>query len=164
MNESCDPGDDFDETRTTPSSWSPRTPSRAPWQYTLHIPNDLRAVTVCRHTLGLILAAHGLPHLADSAELVATELVANAVTHTKGPAALRLHWSCGILRIEVWDADPTPPEPPAPPARDLVLAEAGRGLALVKGCADGWGWYHLGGAHLPGGEGKFVWCELAEAA
>lgn len=161
MNESCDPGDDIDK---TPSLTPTLTPSPAPWQYTLHIPNDLRAVTICRRTLGVILAAHGLPHLAESAELVATELVANAVTHTKGPAALRLHWAGGILRIEVWDADPTPPEPPAPPARDLLLAEAGRGLALVKCCADGWGWYHLGGAHLPGGEGKFVWCELAEAA
>ncbi|MVO88994.1 ATP-binding protein [Streptomyces sp. p1417] len=136
----------------------------SPWQYTLHIPNDLRAVPICRRTLGVILSAHGLYHLAEAAELVTTELVANAVTHTKGPAALRLHWSEAVLRIEVWDADPTPPRPPSPPAQDALLPEAGRGLALVKGCADGWGWYHLDSAQLSDGEGKFVWCELTEAA
>lgn len=136
----------------------------SPWQYTLHIPNDPRAVPICRRTLGAILTAHDLKHLAEAAELVTTELVANAVTHTKGPAALRLQWTDGTLRIEVWDADPTPPRPPAPPARDTPLREAGRGLALVRGCADGWGWYHLDHAWLADGEGKFVWCELAEAA
>ncbi|GGO43033.1 MULTISPECIES: ATP-binding protein [Streptomyces] len=157
MPESTDTGD---EPTPTPAP----TPAPSPWQYTLHIPNDLRAVAICRRTLGVILAAHGLPHLSEAAELVATELVANAVTHTKGPAALRLLWADSVLRIEVWDADPTPPQPPVPPARDTLLREAGRGLALVKGCADGWGWYRPDDSELPDGEGKFVWCELAEAA
>lgn len=55
------------------------------WDYTLYIPNDLRAVTVCRRTLRLILTMHGLIGLVDTAELLATELVANAVRHPKGP-------------------------------------------------------------------------------
>lgn len=50
----------------------------APWEYTLYIPNDLRAVTVCRRTLRLILTMHGLIRLVDTAELLATELVSNA--------------------------------------------------------------------------------------
>lgn len=133
----------------------------APWEYSLYVPNDLRAVTVCRRTLRLVLAIHGRPHLSEVAELVATELVANAVQHTKGPAALRIRWAHGVLRIGVWDTDPTPPRPTAPAA---TLAEAGRGLALVRGCAGEWGWYPLGPAQLPGGNGKFVWCELTEAA
>ncbi|MET8030885.1 ATP-binding protein [Streptomyces avermitilis] len=135
-------------------------PADAPWEYTLSIPNDPRAVTICRRTLRLILTLHGLPHLAESAELVATELVANAVQHTKGPAAIRLRWANRVLRIGVWDADPTPPTP-APAA---ALAESGRGLALVQGCANGWGWYHLGRSQVPGGTGKFIWCELTTAA
>ncbi|MFE1289514.1 ATP-binding protein [Streptomyces sp. NPDC058751] len=130
------------------------------WEYILSIPNDPRAVTICRRTLRLILALHGLPHLAEVAELVATELVTNAVQHTAGPAAIRLRRAHGVLRIGVWDADPTPPAP-APPA---ASGETGRGLTLVEECADGWGWHLLGRAQDPRGTGKFIWCELATAA
>src|ERR671921_651022 len=70
-----------------------------PWEYCLYIPNDLRAVTVSRRTLRLILTVHGLIGLVDLAELLAAELVSNAVRHTKGPAALRVRWSAGVLRI-----------------------------------------------------------------
>ncbi|MDQ1047927.1 ATP-binding protein [Streptomyces sp. V4I2] len=76
-----------------------------PWEYCLYIPNDLRAVTVSRRTLRLILTMHGLIGLVDVAELLAAELVSNAVRHTKGPAALRVCWSAGVLRIGAWDAD-----------------------------------------------------------
>ncbi|AIJ15715.1 hypothetical protein SLITK23_27650 [Streptomyces lividans] len=72
---------------------------------------------------------HGLIRLVDVAELLATELVSNAVRHTKGPAALRIRWSPpGTLRIGAWDADPEPPEPPARFERVAELEE-GRGLA-----------------------------------
>ncbi|MBT2412379.1 ATP-binding protein [Streptomyces sp. ISL-12] len=132
-----------------------------PWEYSLHIPHDPRAVTVCRRTLRLILTMHGLIGLVDTAELLAAELVSNAVRHTEGPAALRVGWSgSGVLRIGAWDADPSPPEPSDP--FDLTLyAEDGRGLALVRACADGWGWQPLVGE---GGRGKYVWCELGRTA
>jgi anti-sigma regulatory factor (Ser/Thr protein kinase) len=131
----------------------------APWEYTLYIPNDPRAVTICRRTLRLILTMHGLIGLVDLAELLATELVSNAVRHTKGPAALRVRWSAGVLRIGAWDADPEPPEPPGTLA-EITDAEEGRGLALVRACADVWGWQPLA---RNGNRGKFVWCELAAA-
>ncbi|MFD2691821.1 ATP-binding protein [Streptomyces phyllanthi] len=123
----------------------------------LYIPQDPRAVTISRRTLRLILTMHGLAHLADTAELLATELVSNAVRHTKGPAALRVYWSAGVLRIGAWDADPEPPEPPNHPAQ-LADAEQGRGLALIRACADVWGWQPLA---RNGSRGKFVWCDLA---
>ncbi|MFG3287682.1 ATP-binding protein [Streptomyces sp. NPDC048179] len=130
------------------------------WEYTLSIPNDLRAVTVSRHTLRLVLTAHGLARFLDVAELLATELVSNAVRHTKGPAALRVRWSPpGTLRIGAWDADPEPPEPPVPLQR-LGELEEGRGLALVRACSDLWGWQPLS---RYGNRGKYVWCELAAA-
>jgi anti-sigma regulatory factor (Ser/Thr protein kinase) len=130
-----------------------------PWEYCLYIPNDPRAVTVSRRTLRLILTMHGLIRLVDVAELLATELVSNAVRHTKGPAALRVRWSAGVLRIGAWDADPAPPEPPVP-LEQAVDREEGRGLALVKACADLWGWQPLA---RQGNRGKVVWCELAAA-
>jgi anti-sigma regulatory factor (Ser/Thr protein kinase) len=130
------------------------------WDYTLNIPNDLRAVTICRRTLRLILTMHGLLGLVDTAELLATELISNAVRHTKGPAALRLRWTAGVLRIGAWDADPAPPEPPVP-LEQVADLEEGRGLALVRACADLWGWQPLA---REGNRGKVVWCELAAAA
>ncbi|MGW7545197.1 ATP-binding protein [Streptomyces sp. NPDC054770] len=130
------------------------------WEYTLTIPNDLRAVTVSRHALRLILTAHELTRFLDVAELLATELVSNAVRHTKGPAALRIRWSPpGTLRIGAWDADPEPPEPPVPLER-IGEVEEGRGLALVRACSDLWGWQPLSRF---GNRGKYVWCELAAA-
>ncbi|MFF7949853.1 ATP-binding protein [Streptomyces griseorubiginosus] len=127
------------------------------WEYTLYIPNDPRAVTVARRTLRLILTMHGLIRLLDTAELLAAELVSNAVRHTKGPAALRVRWAAGVLRIGAWDADPRPPEPPG---EFGLMEEGGRGLALVKACADLWGWQPLARG---GNRGKFVWCELGVA-
>ena len=134
-------------------------PENEPWEYSLYIPNDLRAVTICRRTVRLVLTMHGLIRLADTAELLAAELVANAVRHTTGPAALRLRWRSGVLRIGAWDADPEPPEPPST-LGDLVDAEEGRGLALVRACADVWGWHPLA---RNGNRGKYVWCELVAA-
>ncbi|MFE1834368.1 ATP-binding protein [Streptomyces sviceus] len=134
-------------------------PESTPWEYTLYIPNDLRAVTISRRTLRLILTMHGLIRLVDNAELLATELISNSLRHTKGPAALRVRWAAGVLRIGAWDADPEPPQPPA----ELSLlgeAEEGRGLALVRACADLWGWQPLA---RNGNRGKYVWFELAAA-
>ncbi|QKW08585.1 ATP-binding protein [Streptomyces sp. NA04227] len=143
-----------------------------PWEYSLYIPHDLRAVTICRRTLRLILTMHGLLPLAEKAELLATELISNSVRHTKGPAALRVRWSAGVLRIGAWDADPEPPlplvlpHPPQPPDSAAELAKAtdpnptdqdhGRGLSLVHACADLWGWH-------PQATGKYVWCELGSS-
>ncbi|MFI8093150.1 ATP-binding protein [Streptomyces sp. NPDC086080] len=130
-----------------------------PWEYCLYIPNDPRAVTISRRTLRLILTMHGLIRLVDTAELLAAELVSNAVRHTKGSAALRVRWAAGVLRIGAWDADPAPPEPPVSLER-VVDLEEGRGLALIKACSDLWGWQPLA---REGNRGKVVWCELAAA-
>ncbi|GAA3119295.1 ATP-binding protein [Streptomyces rameus] len=130
------------------------------WDYTLYIPNDLRAVTVCRRTLRVILTLHGLPGLVETAELLAAELVTNAVRHTKGPAALRVRRSPrGLVWIGAWDTDPEPPPPPRPLERALDLEE-GRGLGLVTACAEYWGWQP---SARFGDRGKYVWCELSAA-
>ncbi|MEU6556200.1 ATP-binding protein [Streptomyces sp. NPDC046915] len=126
------------------------------WEYCLSIPNDPRAVPVCRRTLRLILTMHGLIRLADTAELIASELVSNAVLHTKGPADLRVRWADDVLRVGAWDADPAPPRPPGR-LEELTDAENGRGMALTRACADLWGWQPLS---RHGSRGKYVWCDL----
>ncbi|MEU8028178.1 ATP-binding protein [Streptomyces sp. NPDC049099] len=132
------------------------------WDYTLYVPNDLRAVTVCRRTLRLILTLHGLIGIVDTAELLATELVSNAVRHTKGPAALRVRRTPeGMVWIGAWDTDPAPPDPPRSLEQVAGLElEDGRGLGLVKACSDYWGWQPT--ARF-GDRGKYVWCELGAA-
>ncbi|MER6414542.1 ATP-binding protein [Streptomyces humidus] len=129
------------------------------WEYSLYIPTDPRAVTVCRRTLRLILTLHGLTDLIDTAELLASELMSNAVLHTKGPACLRLRFRDGVLQIGAWDADPEPPRPPGRP-HDPGEAESGRGMTLVRACSDLWHWQPLS---RMGHRGKLVWCELNAA-
>ncbi|WP_371241084.1 ATP-binding protein [Streptomyces pimonensis] len=110
--------------------------------------------------LRLILTVHGLIRLVDTAELLAAELVSNAVRHTRGPAALRVRWSGEVLRIAAWDTDPEPPAPPPEAGAGVDEQEDGRGLVLVRACADVWGWRPLAEG---GNRGKLVWCELVPA-
>ncbi|MER5811912.1 ATP-binding protein [Streptomyces sp. NPDC002033] len=127
------------------------TPS---WAYTLHLPHDPRAAGIARCTLRAVLRRHDMTGLADTAELLASELVSNSYRHTRGPCALRLRaMAAGRLRVGVWDTSPDIPSPFGPePAED---AEAGRGLVLVRLCADRYGAYRLDGAHA----GKLLWVE-----
>ncbi|KOX07180.1 ATPase, partial [Streptomyces sp. NRRL B-3648] len=91
-------------------------------------------------TLRVILTLHGPAGLVETAELLATELVSNAVRHTKGPAGLRVRRSRqGLVWIGAWDTASAPPEPPVPLGQ-VLESEEGRGLGLVTACARDWGW------------------------
>ncbi|MEU6658184.1 SpoIIE family protein phosphatase [Streptomyces sp. NPDC046821] len=96
------------------------------------------------------LTAWGLAALAGTAELLAGELLANAVRHARTRTVeVRLVRS-GTLVCEVEDDDQTLPT--------LVGAgpgeEFGRGLRVVSALAADWGAGRTG-------SGKTVWCELA---
>ncbi|MEU5899339.1 MULTISPECIES: ATP-binding protein [Streptomyces] len=134
-------------------------PFAAPWAYELHFPCDPRSPGIARLTLRAVLAAHHLTELADRAELLTTELATNSVRHTKGPASVRLHWLCPVLRVSVWDMSPDLP-PLAPPPPVSVHAGSGRGLVILDAVADRWGGCAIGeGPYGPGG--KTMWFELA---
>ncbi|MYQ62343.1 ATP-binding protein [Streptomyces sp. SID4950] len=92
--------------------------------------------------------------LAETLVLLVSELVTNAVVHTGRPAVLRLSLDgaaaeSATVRLEVTDTSARAPVP------RCVGGEAtgGRGLALVDGLADRWGW-------SAEGAGKRIWCEL----
>ncbi|MFI8189705.1 ATP-binding protein [Streptomyces sp. NPDC085946] len=96
--------------------------------------------------------------LAETLILLVSELVTNAVVHTGRPAVLRLSLS-GVavseatVRLEVADRSGRAPVPRCPDDD----ATNGRGLALVDGLADRWGW-------SVDGAGKRIWCELDRCA
>ena len=105
----------------------------------------------------------GLDGLAESAELLVSELVTNAVQAMEGqddqPAVcLRLSSDNTRLLIEVWDTDPRPPAPIDLGADGIpnLEEEGGRGLFLVAALSRRWSWYLTQNP-----TGKVVWCELA---
>ncbi|MFE5396399.1 ATP-binding protein [Streptomyces sp. NPDC056568] len=95
--------------------------------------------------------------LAETLVLLVSELVTNAVVHTGRSAVLRLVLPGAVteesqeatVRLEVDDASDRAPVPRCVDGE----ATGGRGLALVDGLADRWGWSREG-------TGKRIWCEL----
>ncbi len=94
--------------------------------------------------------------IVSEAEIVVSELVANAIRHAKPLAdgMIRVHWrvKAGVVEIEVSDGGgPSTPKP----APRSVWASTGRGLRIVRSVAHEWGvteerngrtvWASLGG-------------------
>lgn len=96
--------------------------------------------------------------VAETLILLISELVTNAVVHTGCPAVLRMLFGLGVaeagtVRVEVADTSACPPRPRHAEGDDTN----GRGLELVDGLADRWGWQ-------PEGAGKRIWCEVDRSA
>lgn len=119
------------------TDWTLRTEPEAP----------ARSRLLVRRTLD----AWDLNDLADTAELLVSELVTNAVRYA--PGCIRLRLAMGeTLVCEVADDDVhMPRRRKADPD-----AEGGRGLVIVRECAQAWG-------TRPTASGKVVWFELAAA-
>lgn len=91
------------------------------------------------------------PEVVDTAVLLASELVANALVHAADEATLVIELDEQWLHLEV--IDPAPVVNLAP--LDVgVDAERGRGLRIVDSLATEWG-------VAPRPSGKTVWCKLA---
>jgi anti-sigma regulatory factor (Ser/Thr protein kinase) len=109
-----------------------------------------------------VLWEWGMSGPAETAELLVSELLTNALKATAGhddrvPVRLRLSCDGARVLIEVWDADPRPPAP-----KDLgddgtpdLEEEGGRGLFLVAALSARWGFYPTQGP-----AGKVTWCEI----
>ncbi|MGF1432091.1 ATP-binding protein [Kitasatospora sp. LaBMicrA B282] len=114
-------------------------------------PGQLAAIAPLRAELRAALGRWGVPELADTAELLTTELVANALQHTTAGAVLdAVLGGDRRLRVEVRDGTPELPSP----RRAAETATSGRGLMLVEALADAWG-------VRVRAEGKITWFELA---
>ncbi|GAB7193075.1 SpoIIE family protein phosphatase [Kineococcus sp. NUM-3379] len=121
----------------------PGGPRRRSWE----LPGEPSSIGKARHATLRACAAWGLA-LGSRAEIVVSELVANAVLHGSGPVDLRLAETAGGLRIEVEDRDPVGPRVVAP----RPDGGGGHGMRLVEQLGR-WGWAPVRG-------GKVVWVEL----
>jgi len=92
----------------------------------------------------------------ETAALVVSELVTNAIVHTASEHIVcELHDGADLVRIAVSDEGCAAGEPHSSPARQEE--EHGRGLLLIDALCHAWG------AHEHG-SGLIVWAELPRAA
>jgi len=118
-----------------------------------HVPltTGLAAVAEARAQVREIVRAWHVPVDAYVAALLTSELVTNAVRNEAKPTVLLdVTCSAGRLRVDVHDTSRAMPAPADAPAD----AESGRGLIIVGGLADEWGFYATPG-------GKAVYFTLA---
>jgi anti-anti-sigma regulatory factor/anti-sigma regulatory factor (Ser/Thr protein kinase) len=118
----------------------------------LTVPSTLQAPARAREVLNQTCQDWGLVDVASAAEIVVSELSANAVVHARTAMELVIRRAPAALHVVVRDWDPTPPNPRPLPASGLPV-ESGNGLQLVAAFATSWG-------TMPTVDGKAVWASL----
>lgn len=99
------------------------------------------------------LVTAGREDLLDTAELLVSEIVTNALVHAGTPVDVAFSFVDGGLRVEVTDGSPHLPSP-----RGYgPSAGTGRGLMLLEEMVDEWG-------VVPDDPGKTVWFQIASRA
>ncbi|MFB9608310.1 ATP-binding protein [Streptomyces roseofulvus] len=143
------------------TSLSPYLGSRA---FAMRFTSTPRGARLARRLVAVRLDEWGVPYgteAHDGVVLVAAELATNAVRHGRVPGR-DFHLSLRVTeaprpvaRVEVSDtrAERVPHRP-----EEAELGDGGRGLLLVAGLAQRWGWHPR-----PGAPGKTVWAECALA-
>ncbi|WP_327355411.1 ATP-binding protein [Streptomyces sp. NBC_01304] len=126
-------------------------------EFSLVFPPDPAWVRVAREAVRAAAHHSGIGELDDTAALLTSEVVTNAVIACQGgrcdaPVALHAQWAApGSLHVLVRDAAPGFPVQRAAPPDE----EGGRGLHLIGACATEWGVCRHGA-----GSGKAVWFQL----
>ncbi|MFB6715265.1 ATP-binding protein [Streptomyces sp. NPDC056358] len=149
---------------TQPTNPSPHLSAQV---FAMGFTSTVRGARLARRLAAVRLDEWGVPYGTvphEAVVLVVAELAANAVRHGHVPGRdfhLLLRVTAEprqVARVEVSDTqgERVPPRPgqlpvPAPGAG---LADGGRGLLLVEGIADRWGWHPR--PHAPG---KTIWAE-----
>jgi CheY-like chemotaxis protein len=112
-------------------------------------PADLRSARTARRFVAGVLDDWGFDDLQDSAALLVSELVTNAVVHAHSEVEVAVHLRPARVRIEVIDAAQEHVR-----RRDAKDDEqSGRGMALIEAMAVAWGIDSLLA-------GKSVWFEM----
>jgi serine/threonine-protein kinase RsbW len=109
------------------------------------------APRTARSQIRRVCAAAMPRHVCETAELLTSELVTNAVMHGEGLIRLAVFLDAARLRVEVSDDSPTRPQLREAGAGDT----GGRGLQFVDSWALAWG-----ATPRPDRPGKDVWFTL----
>ena len=123
------------------------------------LPSNPHAASAARRVVAAALHRAGHDDLVDTATLLVSEVVTNALRHGGGPREMLVEVGADGIAVGVTDGSQQPPReepgdgPGAVRVVDGGLAENGRGLVLVDLLADSWGW-------RPEPDGKLVWFTL----
>ena len=103
----------------------------------LLLADDLGSIRRARDHVRSRCRGAGVPaRTCETAVLLTSEIVTNALVHARSAPRLGLSLAHDRLRVEVGDDDPTRPGP----VTDVhPAAHSGRGLRLVEQLSDGWG-------------------------
>jgi anti-sigma regulatory factor (Ser/Thr protein kinase) len=123
-------------------------PDRPRRRYRQTLPASPVAAPVARRLLERACESWSIPQIRDAAELVATELVTNAVRHA-GTVVLTVSLRPPFLQISVADDSRSPPDVRGANLYD----EHGRGLLMIDALSSDWGATYLAG-------GKVVWAKI----
>lgn len=120
----------------------------------LELPADPRSSSAARRAVRDVLGTLDPDDraLAADVELLVSELVTNAVLHASSAPRLAVRVESDVVRVEVYDADPTLPVLRTPDAERA----GGRGMHLVTSLATRWG-------AEPHEGGKVVWFEVSRS-
>jgi anti-sigma regulatory factor (Ser/Thr protein kinase) len=134
-------------------AWLPEIAVRTPG-------TDAGSVRAAREFTVATLRRWGTAERSDDIAIVVSELLTNALRHAvpgPGDTRPRLPIRFGLLRPGPWVmcavADPSKAVPV--PRRPGALAEAGRGLHIIRALSDDWGYT------TPDETGKVVWAAFA---
>jgi anti-sigma regulatory factor (Ser/Thr protein kinase) len=124
----------------------PKTAIHADIMIALVLASDPGQVGMARCLVRAALEYRGLGHYASEAEIIASELVTNAIQHASSadPVADKI----GVTLVRVWDGEAisvvvTDPSPAPPVKRETTAgSERGRGLQIVEALSAHWGWNH----------------------
>ena len=119
----------------------------------LHLAGEPASVAKARRFIADFCRAAELPaEICETASLLVSELVTNAVIHGRTSATIDAHRPGDELRVTVHDDNPSLPPAGAQPT---LSAESGRGLQIVSLLATDWG------VEARADGGKSVWFTLS---
>jgi len=117
------------------------------------LPPQASSVREARRLVRRTALRHHPPEVAETAELLVSEIVTNALVHAAPPIAMAVHLIDDSLRVEVSDGSPYTPVR----RHYATTSGTGRGLMLLDEMADEWG-------VTPDRDGKLIWFRLGAAA
>ncbi len=113
------------------------------------LPPEPASASRARRLVREVLERHGHEELVDSATLLVSEVVTNAVLHAGTSIGLRCRIGTDVVRLEISDGSSV-----LPSIRHYdEIASTGRGLSLVAALSQAWGL-------VPDEFGKTVWFEF----